>query len=154
LTADSYTACKNRALRILGIRQFSVKELSERLSEKGEATEDIEKTIAALIDLRFLDDEKYAESIVRRYAAKGYGRPRITAELYRRGIDRELWDAAFDAALPDGEQTADKIDELLHKKLPENPEPSDIRKAAAFLARRGYSRTDIKAALERLSQED
>lgn len=65
---------------------MSVKELTDRLKEKGESPENAEDAAAWLQEMHLLDDAQYAAMCVRHYAAKGYGAGRIRNELYRRGI--------------------------------------------------------------------
>jgi len=98
-----------------------------------------------------VNDERFAGLVVRHYAAKGYGKRRICDELYRRGIDRELWDAALDE-LP---ETDDTVDRLLGAKLRGDVSPEGLQRAQGYLLRRGYSWDDIRAATERyLSGKD
>ena len=98
-----------------------------------------------------MNDERYAGLVVRHYAAKGYGRRRIRDELYRRGIDRELWDAALDE-LP---ETDDTVDRLLGAKLRGDVSPEGLQRAQSYLLRRGYSWDEVCAATERyLSGKD
>ena len=146
--------CRQRALRIIGARAMSVKELTDRLKEKGESPENAEDAAQWLLDMRLLDDAQYAAMCVRHYAAKGYGPGKIRNELYRRGIARELWDVALEE-LPEQD---DRIDALLRRKLKsDTPDRAELRKAADYLYRRGFGRDEIHAALARyseLSEED
>ena len=146
--------CRQRALRIIGARAMSVKELTDRLKEKGESPENAEDAAQWLLDMRLLDDAQYAAMCVRHYAAKGYGPGKIRNELYRRGIARELWDEALEE-LPEQD---DRIDALLRRKLKsDTPDRAELRKAADYLYRRGFARDEIHAALARyseLSEED
>ena len=146
--------CRQRALRIIGARAMSVKELTDRLKEKGESPENAEDAAQWLLDMRLLDDAQYAAMCVRHYAAKGYGPGKIRNELYRRGIARELWDEALEE-LPEQD---DRIDALLRRKLKsDTPDRAELRKAADYLYRRGFGRDEIHAALARyseLSEED
>ena len=149
--ASERSRCRQRALRIIGARAMSVKELSDRLKEKGESPENAEDAAAWLQEMHLLDDAQYAAMCVRHYAAKGYGKRRICDELYRRGIDRELWDAALDE-LP---ETDDTVDRLLGAKLRGDVSPEGLQRAQGYLLRRGYSWDDIRAATERyLSGKD
>ena len=152
--ASARSRCRQRALRILGARAMSVKELTDRLKEKGEAPENAEDAAQWLLDMRLLDDAQYAAMCVRHYAAKGYGPGKIRNELYRRGIARELWDEALEE-LP---EQGDRIDALLRRKLKsDTPDRAELRKAADYLYRRGFGRDEIHAALARyseLSEED
>ena len=132
-------------------RDYSVKELTDRLLEKGEPPEAVHALTARLVELGVLDDARYAGLVTRHYAAKGYGKRRICDELYRRGIDRELWDAALDE-LP---ETDDTVDRLLGTKLRGDISPEGLQRAQGYLLRRGYSWDEIRAATERyLSGKD
>ena len=152
--ASARSRCRQRALRIIGARAMSVKELIDRLKEKGESPENAEDAAQWLLDMRLLDDAQYAAMCVRHYAAKGYGPGKIRNELYRRGIARELWDEALEE-LPEQD---DRIDALLRRKLKsDTPDRAELRKAADYLYRRGFGRDEIHAALARyseLSEED
>ena len=152
--ASARSRCRQRALRIIGARAMSVKELTDRLKEKGESPENAEDAAQWLLDMRLLDDAQYAAMCVRHYAAKGYGPGKIRNELYLRGIARELWDEALEE-LP---EQGDRIDALLRRKLKsDTPDRAELRKAADYLYRRGFGRDEIHAALARyseLSEED
>ena len=152
--ASARSRCRQRALRIIGARAMSVKELTDRLKEKGESPENAEDAAQWLLDMRLLDDAQYAAMCVRHYAAKGYGPGKIRNELYRRGIARELWDEA----LEEPPEQDDRIDALLRRKLKsDTPDRAELRKAADYLYRRGFGRDEIHAALARyseLSEED
>lgn len=152
--ASARSRCRQRALRIIGARAMSVKELTDRLKEKGESPENAEDAAQWLLGMRLLDDAQYAAMCVRHYAAKGYGPGKIRNELYRRGITRELWDEALEE-LPEQD---DRIDALLRRKLKsDTPDRAELRKAADYLYRRGFGRDEIHAALARyseLSEED
>ena len=147
--ASARSRCRQRALRIIGARAMSVKELTDRLKEKGESPENAEDAAQWLLDMRLLDDAQYAAMCVRHYAAKGYGPGKIRNELYRRGIARELWDEALEE-LPEQD---DRIDALLRRKLKsDTPDRAELRKAADYLYRRGFGRDEIHAALARYSE--
>ena len=144
--ASGLSKCKQRALRIIGARPMSSKELFDRLKEKGETAENAGQTVQWLLDLRLLNDAEYAAMCVRHYAAKGYGPGKIRNEFYRRGIPKELWDGAL-LTMPDQE---DQIDRLLRKKLRSpSPDRDEIRKASDYLYRRGFHREEIQAAIQR-----
>ncbi len=144
--ASGLSKCKQRALRIIGARPMSSRELLDRLKEKGETPENAEQTVQWLLDLRIINDAEYAAMCVRHYAAKGYGPGKIRNEFYRRGIPKELWDDALQS-MPEQD---DQIDRLLRKKLRSlNPDRDELRKATDFLYRRGFHREEIQAAIQR-----
>ena len=151
VSACTLALSKARALRIINARPMSREELRKRLVEKGETPENAEECAEWLCQMGLINDTEYAGSVVRHYAAKGYGKRRICDELYRRGIDRELWDAALDE-LP---ETDDTVDRLLGAKLRGDVSPEGLQRAQGYLLRRGYSWDDIRTATERyLSGKD
>lgn len=141
---------KARALSLLDRRDYSRKMLIDKLCEKAISTADAEEVADWLCSLRVVDDSRYAGIVVRHYAAKGYGKKRIEQELYRRGIARELWDAALEE-MPEQESALDK---LLQSRLRGDFSPESRKKAAAAAQRRGYGWEEIRSAMERLQSED
>ena len=140
---------RERALNLLSLRPHSRKELRDKLIRKGNEPEAADAAIAWLSEHGYLDDAGYAASVVRHYARKGYGAKRITSELYRRGIARELWDEALkEMPEPDGE-----LDRFLRNRLINPDDPNEVRKVTSALSRRGYSWDEIRSALSRISAE-
>ena len=138
---------KKRALRMLGKRGFSEREMVKRLVDKGEAQEDAEETVRWLVELGYINDSDYASLIVRHYSGRGYGVSRIRDELYKRGISRELWDDKLDE-LNDSDLHDFPL-EFLTKKLRGSDDRDDLRRASDALVRRGFSYDDARAAVSR-----
>lgn len=150
ISGVSFTKCKERALRIIGMRPMSRKELRDRLIEKGETPENAEKTVDWLLRLHYLDDAQYAGMVVRHYAAKGYGPRKIKNELYRRKVPRELWDEAMEERPED----SGMVYKLLCRKLKTDaPDRTEMKKATDALFRRGFSWEKIRSAVERFKEE-
>lgn len=140
---------KARALKLLEGRDYGRAELAAKLVEKGEEPEAAEQAAERMAELGFVNDGNYAGMVVRHYAAKGFGRQRIREELRRRRLPRELWDAALEE-LPDQTETADR---LLETRLRGRaPEGDELRRACAYLLRRGFSWDEVKEAAARLSE--
>ena len=140
---------KARALRLLERRDYSKAELAAKLAEKGEEPAAAEQAAERMAELGFVNDENYAGMVVRHYAAKGCGRQRIREELRRRRVPRELWDAALEE-LPDQTETLYRLLETrLRGKAPEGEE---LRRACAYLVRRGFAWDEVRAAAARLSE--
>ena len=137
---------KKRALAILEKRDVSRKMLLDKLTEKGVSRPDAEEVADWLCSLGVVDDRRYAGLVVRHYAGKGYGERRIREELYRRGIDRELWDEALEE-LPAADEA---LEQLAASRLRGGePTPEKLKKVAAALLRRGYSWEEIRPVLDR-----
>ena len=151
LSADAnLSSAKSKALKMLGARPMSKKEIQDRLARKGTDDASSEKAIDWLENIGAVNDTEYACTIVRHYAQKGYGLGRIRDELYKRGIPRELWDEVL-TCMP---ETDDIIARQLKAKLRGSREKEDLTKAANALYRRGYSWDEIRAAIESLRTED
>lgn len=147
---------KRRAAAMLGRRPLSHRELVKKLCEKGESREDAEEAAEWLEELELLDDRQYADTVVRYYLSRGYGPGRISDELYRRGVGREEAKEALEGLeVPD-----ETIDRLLRSKVKPGRDPRrELKRAADSLYRKGFSWSDIKAAvrrfeIDRLSEED
>ena len=138
---------KDRALSLLTARPLSRKELIDRLIERADATEKEAEAVADELErLGLLNDRTYAETLVRHYSAKGYGPYRLREELRRRGVPRAYWDEALDNL----DDPAEAIDALLRQKLRgRTVDRKELKRASDYLARKGYSWTDISAALRR-----
>ena len=142
---------RQRALRLLEKRDYSRKMLMDKLTEKGVSEADAAEVADRLCEAGAVDDARYAELVVRHYARKGYGERRITEELYRRGVSRELWEEAL-SQMP---ETEDAVYRLLANKLRgTDGSPEAIRKAQSYLLRRGYSWEEIRAALEQYQRSE
>ena len=144
-------SARSRALRMLGHRPMSRKEVTDRLKQKGTAENTADNTADWLESIGALNDEEYARQIVRHYSAKGYGAGRIKDEFYKRGVPRKLWDDAL-ADIPDSGDTVYKL--LLSKIKSEEPDRDEITKAANALYRRGFSWDEIKRAVNKLEAEE
>lgn len=147
------SAAKAAAASMIGSRPLSKKELTRRLVRKGADEEDAEAAADWLEDIGAVNDREYAALLVRHYAGKGYGRARIREEMYRRGVDRELWDEALEE-LPDQTET---LDRLIQKKCRGDlSDRREVRRVSESLMRRGFSWSEVKEALRRYTelQED
>ena len=116
VSACTLALAKARALRIINARPMSREELRKRLVEKGETPENAEECAEWLCQMGLINDAEYAGSVVRHYAAKGYGASRIKQELRRHGVSRELWDEAMEQ-MPE----QDEYLTLIHISEPTRP---------------------------------
>lgn len=146
---NSAASAKARAVRIISASAVSRRDLEQRLTQKGEKPEDAKNAVRWLEELDLLDDAETARQIVSRGAARGYGRERLKQMLYQKRIPRSLWDEALDD-LPD---LSDALTDFLRKRLGEAPDEKTVRSAAQAALRRGYTWSEVRAAMERLRQE-
>ncbi len=146
LNSAQRSARKEKAIELLSRKPQSRKELERRLREWEAGEGETAAICDRMEELGYLNDAAYAEQVVRRYSARGFGEKKLRDELYRRGIPRELWDEALNQA----EDPAGAIDDFVAKKLAgKTPDRKELKKVSDALARRGYSWSDISAALRR-----
>ena len=144
--ACAYWAVRRRAAALAAEKAMSAGELRRKLREKGASPEMAQKAAAWLLNLGVLDERAYAAMVVRHYAAKGYGRKRLEAELYRRELPRELWEEALEEMPDAGAQ----LDALVRKRLGDTtPDRKEVGRLASSLMRRGYSWEEVRAAIAR-----
>lgn len=148
--ASTLSLAKSRALKIINARPMSRKEMRDRLIEKGESPDNAETCADWLCEMGLINDESYAGSVVRHYAAKGYGVTRIRQELRCHGVPNELWDTALEQ-MPEQD---DKIERFIRARLTDADDRAQIKKISDALYRRGYSWDEIKRAINKVKSED
>ena len=153
LSRLKYLSDRDRArakgLELISRRMLSVRELEQKLVQKGISEEAAHDCALWLEENRFLDDEAYASALARHYSAKGYGAGRLRHELSRRGVERELWDDAVEH-MP---ENTDKIDKFIAARLKDRSDREQINKVSAALFRRGFSWEEIRQALRRFDAD-
>jgi regulatory protein len=138
---------------LLAGRDFSVREMTERLLRKGHGAEVVAAAVASLVQEGFLREERYAEQFVTQRAGRGRGPVRIRMDLREKGVDGEAIDQAFENAETDWVAAAR---EARRRKFGAAL-PADIReraRQARFLRYRGFSPDQIRAALGAIDDED
>ena len=133
-----------RAANMVSARPLSKRELARRLVQKGAAADDADAAVEYLENIGALDDAAFAAMLVRHYSAQGFGTARLRDELYRRGVPRELWDAAL-AETPDIQETLARVIASKTKGKPLNEK--DTKRLADTLLRRGFSWSEVRSAL-------
>lgn len=138
---------KNYALWLLGGREHSTKELQQKLSRKGYEPDHIDHALQYLMDLNYLNDQRFAEAFSRSKAAKPLGRQRILNELRMKGVGDEQAKQALASLEVDWFELALS---LKQRKFGVQPE-SDFKakgKQTRYLVYRGFSFDEVKYAIE------
>jgi len=81
---------QDRAIRVLGYRDRSRRELDKRLADDGYPSQVRDRVIGRMVELNLVDDERFAATWARSRAAAGIGSRRIASELNQRGVDPAL----------------------------------------------------------------
>ncbi len=139
--------CKLRAMNLLQKRDYTTRQLTDKLKEGMYPQDIIDEAIAYVTSYRYLDDDRYARDYIT-YHMSTRSRNRIIQDLTSKGIDRESIIALMDELYMEdhGEAEQDQIRKLLIKKHydPENTDFKEKQKIMAFLMRKGFSLSDIK----------
>ncbi|GAB3749898.1 recombination regulator RecX [Lysobacter olei] len=134
-----------RAIGLLSRREHSRRELTRKLKVRGVEDEAAKAAVDRLTHDGWQDDARFAESLVRSRTSSGCGPLHIRAELGTHGLDREAVAAALDTF--DGDWVANARDLVRRRYAAEAlAELGARRKAADFLARRGFDADTIRAA--------
>ena len=131
----------DRALRLLGARQRTCKEMRDRLTRAGFEAEATDAEVARLLAARLLDDEQFAREFVRHSGAKGAGTRLIRSQLLQKGVARDLVDDAL-GAMEAAHNEDDRALALAEARVPHlrNLDAGTLRRRLVeFLTRRGYS---------------
>jgi regulatory protein len=136
----------------------SARDLRRRLLLKGEPEPDVDATIERLTSAGLLNDAAYARAFVRsKVSSQGFSRRRLQLELARRGVARDVADAAIVEVLEDeGVDESASIERVARKKLRTLSgldEETQRRRLSAYLARRGYDVDAVRTVLRTVRSE-
>ena len=150
-------AAYDKALECLARGAKSSKDLARWLTRREHSRENIAITIERLTELGLLNDAEFARSFARSRATnRGMSRRRIQAELAKRGIARDLVEAAIAEVMSD--ENVDEramVEAAAAKKFRslEKLEPNvQRRRLYGFLARKGYSPDLVGETVKRLTR--
>ncbi|MBM4264123.1 MAG: regulatory protein RecX [Deltaproteobacteria bacterium] len=139
-----------RALRYLGHRPRSEAELRSHLRQRGYDDHAIDRSVARLRELNYLNDGNFARSwTAAKVTSRGYGPKRIENELRTKGIKPAVIRDAVVEAFSAGEEkrNAKRLIARHYRNL-DLKDAKQLQRAAAFLLRRGYSSQVIYEVLK------
>jgi regulatory protein len=138
--AGSADAAHAAALRLLTTRARTRAELRQRLEQRGFEAAAVAETLERLERVGLVDDAALARTAAEGRAERGLDAPAIAAELRDRGVDPAVAEQAAYAAVP-AEDRADRCRQVAEARLAQLaglPAPTQLRRLASYLARRGY----------------
>lgn len=139
---SDYKRAKDRALYLISFRDYSEKELTDKLKKDyGETA--AEKAVARMRDLGLVNDLNFAQKYARKLLFnKHFSKRRAEFELLQKGIDKDTVCDILSALEYDA---LEQIGLLVDKKYPMAYSDEKVKnRAVAFLQRHGYSWDDIK----------
>jgi len=137
-------AAERRALRLIAIRPRSRAELRLRMGEWGLTETTTAAVLERLSAIGAVDDGVLAAAVVSSRRAHAYGRLRVDADLERLRVSR---DARAVAETTAGDEAERARQALRSRGAPDARDPAELRRAAAFLHRRGFDADTVAAVL-------
>jgi regulatory protein len=136
-----------QAMGLLVRREHSRRELKQKLRLRGKENEEIEAALETLSRQDFQNDERFAMALARSRQSAGYGPLRIRAEMTQHSLSSELINQAIEALVCDWLEMAQGLVERRYlRKI--QADPSQSRKAADFLLRRGFDQKTAFTAIK------
>lgn len=141
---------KLRAMNLLKNREYTTRQLYDKLKEGGYPEDIIEQALDYVAGYHYTDDLRYAETYISDHETNR-SRRRIEQDLMGKGIDRVTLEKAWQQwEQKGGVQNEDAMVRRLLDKRHYDPETADLKeqqKTYAFLMRKGFSPDAIHRAL-------
>lgn len=148
------SVARKKALDLLAYREHSAHEMREKLRSRGFEDHLIEYVLEYLVSNDYVSDTRFAEMFVRQRVAKGFGELDVKARLRERGISSALAMKSMNEFSASWESSWQQhAFNVLERKTTRSDEPSKANKErlVRFMQRRGFTSTQIIAALKELA---
>ena len=141
---------KLRAMNLLKSREYTTKQLHDKLKDGGYPERIISEALAYVESFHYTDDLRYAVAYISGHESIR-SRRRIELDLLNKGIDQDTLDRAWQEW---EEQGGTQDEQVMIRKLlkkrgydPETADRKEIQRQGAFLMRRGFSGESVRKAL-------
>lgn len=143
---DMEKRTKKRALHLLELRDYTEKQLRDKLARGEYPRECIEAAIAYVKSFRYVDDHRYACRYVQNHQER-MSKRQLWQKLLQKGISGETASEALEEMYDFDELV--QIRQLLKKRgyEPTEQDSGEIMRTYRFLQRRGFSGSDIRKAM-------
>lgn len=147
-----YKKAVDKCYDLLSRRDHSVKELKTKLLRTVDE-KNADKAIEKMLELGYLDDEKYARNLVKYLAqTRNMSKNHIKQEMFKRGIPNEIIILVMDDYEFDNVSCV--VDLIMTKYRNKLNNEDGNKKVIASLIRKGFSYSDIKNAFYRIENEE
>ena len=141
----------NALVRLLTARERSVQEARKRLLDKGYTRESSSHAIERALACGLLDDQRFAEGLIKDRLSAGWGRRRIDQDLYLFGIAKASIEGYPEAFFNEDDELEQALLALKHhRSRSKNPRQAAYR----HLVSKGYSSDIASAAIRTLADEE
>ena len=141
-----------RALGLLARREHSRAELLAKLVRSGHGRTEAERAVEDLGNRDLVSDSRFAEAFIRSRVERGGGPLRIRRDLEARGVEPSVVEGLLD---PDDEEWEARARGAREKRFGAAPpaERSEAARQARFLLGRGFTRRQVRRAIEEIGRE-
>ncbi len=140
---------RSRAMWYLSRCDHSEKALFDKLIKGGFSYEASRAAVDRMVELGLIDDERYAARLCEFYSEAGKSLREQYTKLILKGVPGSI---AKELTAKDGDET-DKIRHLIDSKYASKLQNDEgVQKVYAALIRKGFSYSDVKAALREYSE--
>ena len=143
--------CKLRAMNLLQKKDYTTKQLRDKLDEGLYPKELVDEAIEYVRSYKYLDDERYARDYIA-YHMTTRSKNRIVQDLIKKGINKELLMPVLEEIYSEdsGDVELEQVRALLDKKHydPDMTDFKEKQKIMAFLVRRGFQMSTIRKAMD------
>lgn len=146
--ANDFRRARERALYLLDNRDYSFKELYEKL-ERNYSEEICLKVCKNLAGMRLIDDRRYGESLARQlFEVKRAGMFKAKQELKRHGLSDSIIEEVTEPYSDEVDAFA-RLEELVERKYERYlTDEKGVKKVKNALLRQGYGFSEINAVLD------
>ena len=149
--------CLKKCGALLARRDYTCARLREKLLTGGYEEEIADWALEKLKEAHYLDDERYARNFIQAHW-EDRSKLRIRTDLEERGVPSDILSEVLREESEERGEEAEirQIRKLMEKRRfdPENAEWEEKRKMQAYLYRKGYTSSSVRAAMKGEPFED
>lgn len=145
----------DRALYLLSLRDYPAKTLHRKIMDGGADAATAAETVERMIELGLVDDERYALRLAKDlFTYKHFSTRRVAQELQKKGIPRDVAEAAADEIGGEQDDLQQAID-FLHKKYYNKLKGEEQRrKTTQAMLRAGFDYDTVRRAIATMMELD
>ncbi len=147
---------KRKALLYLERADRTEADLLEKVRKAGFSEEEARAAIEYCRSFGYIDDRRVAENYIRSHLSSK-SKQRILSDLYEKGVDRqEALDVWEEVAIEEGHDEDALLRQTVQKRCPNGvpTDPGELRRLIGYLARRGFSYSEVKRVLDTPWEEE
>ncbi len=141
-----YKRLMAKGIRLLSMREHSVREIIKKLSLKCESLDLVYAVVDELLTNKYLSDQRFTETFVRSRQNRGFGPNKIKIELSEKGIENNIIDDYLDVNSAIWYESAEQ---QYLRKYGDGPieDYKTWAKRARFMQGRGFSMEHIQVVV-------